>query len=160
MFRVVTPPIIRSTYNCNYSTWHWSNRLCYLPLSWRSWSSNSTMTAEGSRDGLTSARCYNYSYKCSWWWVELPLETYWAVYRNIINCIQSHLVGQLLTPFPNVMKFAVYLGNSLNAFTSIRDSCSCLKTRHYTIIQLWLLNYCTVFMNNKLCRTAIKSLVI
>ena len=25
MFRVVTPPIIRSTYNCNYSIWHWSN---------------------------------------------------------------------------------------------------------------------------------------
>jgi len=23
--RVVTPPIIRSTYNCNYSIWHWSN---------------------------------------------------------------------------------------------------------------------------------------
>jgi len=34
MFRVVTPPIVRSTYNCNYSIWHWSNRLCYLPL-WR-----------------------------------------------------------------------------------------------------------------------------
>ena len=25
MFRVVTPPIIRSTYNCNYSIWHWSD---------------------------------------------------------------------------------------------------------------------------------------
>ena len=25
MFRVVTPPIIRSTYNRNYSIWHWSN---------------------------------------------------------------------------------------------------------------------------------------
>ena len=37
MFRVVTPPIIRSTYNCNYSIWHWSNRHCYLPLAWRSW---------------------------------------------------------------------------------------------------------------------------
>jgi hypothetical protein len=23
MFRMVTPPIIRSTYNCNYSIWHW-----------------------------------------------------------------------------------------------------------------------------------------
>jgi hypothetical protein len=23
MFRVLTPPIIRSTYNCNYSIWHW-----------------------------------------------------------------------------------------------------------------------------------------
>jgi len=37
MFRVLTPPIIRSTYNCNYSIWHWSNRLWYLPLSWRIW---------------------------------------------------------------------------------------------------------------------------
>jgi len=25
MFRVVTPPIVRSTYNCNYSIWHWPN---------------------------------------------------------------------------------------------------------------------------------------
>jgi hypothetical protein len=25
MFRVVIPPIIRSTYNCNYGIWHWSN---------------------------------------------------------------------------------------------------------------------------------------
>jgi len=25
MFRVGTPPIIRSIYNCNYSIWHWSN---------------------------------------------------------------------------------------------------------------------------------------
>ena len=25
MYRVVIPPIIRSTYNCNYSIWHWSN---------------------------------------------------------------------------------------------------------------------------------------
>jgi len=32
MFRVVTPPIIRSTYNRNYSIRHWSNRLCSLPL--------------------------------------------------------------------------------------------------------------------------------
>ena len=43
MFRVVTPPIIRSTYNCNYSIWHSSNRLCYLLLSWRS-SSKFTLT--------------------------------------------------------------------------------------------------------------------
>ena len=37
MFRVVFPPIIRSTYNCIYSIWHWSDRNCYLLLSWRSW---------------------------------------------------------------------------------------------------------------------------
>jgi len=39
MFRVVTSHIIRNTYNCNYSIWHWSNRLCYSPLWWRSWNS-------------------------------------------------------------------------------------------------------------------------
>ena len=95
MFWVVIPPIIRSTYNCNYSIWHWSNRLRYLPLSWSG--SNCSMTAEGSRDGLTSARCRDYSYMCSWWWVESPPKTCRAVYRNIIDCTWSHLVGQLLT---------------------------------------------------------------
>jgi hypothetical protein len=35
MFQGVTPPILRSTYNCNYSIWHFSNCLCYLLLSWR-----------------------------------------------------------------------------------------------------------------------------
>jgi len=44
MFRVVTPPNIRSTHNCNYSTWPWStleNAVCvksakderYVPVS-------------------------------------------------------------------------------------------------------------------------------
>ena len=37
MFRVVSPPIIRSTYNCIYSIWYLSNRYCYLPLLWKSW---------------------------------------------------------------------------------------------------------------------------
>jgi len=59
--------------------------------------SNFSIITEGSRDGLTSSRCCNYSYMCSWWWVELPPETCRAVYRNIINCTWSHLVGQLLT---------------------------------------------------------------
>jgi len=66
-----TPPIIRSTYNCNYSISHWTNRLCYLLLS----CSSCFTTTESSRDGLTSARCCNYNYMCSWWWVELPPET-------------------------------------------------------------------------------------
>ena len=44
MFRLVTPPIIRSTYNCNYGIWHWPNRLYCLPL-----------TAEGSGDGVSKA---------------------------------------------------------------------------------------------------------
>jgi len=41
LFRLVIPPIIRSTYNCNYSIWHWSKHLCYLLLSLRSWNCSS-----------------------------------------------------------------------------------------------------------------------
>jgi hypothetical protein len=40
-----------------------------------------------SRYGLTSARCCNYSYMCSWWLVKSPPKTCRAVYRNIIHCI-------------------------------------------------------------------------
>jgi len=76
-FRVITPPIIKSTHNCNHSIWHWSKRLRYLPLSWSSWNSwnSCSTTADVSGDVLTSARCCDYSYVCSWWWVELSPET-------------------------------------------------------------------------------------
>jgi hypothetical protein len=37
MFRVVPPPIIRSTYKCIYSVWYLSHRYRYLPLSWKGW---------------------------------------------------------------------------------------------------------------------------
>jgi len=62
MFWVVPPPTIRNAYNCI---------------------SNSSAIAEGSSNGLTVARCCNYSCMCSWWWVEVPPETCRAVYRNI-----------------------------------------------------------------------------
>jgi hypothetical protein len=81
--RVVNPPIIRSTYNCNYSIWHWSNRLCYLPLWWRSW--NAVPTSPPWRIWPVPGTVI--SYMCSWWWVEIPPETCRAVYRNIINCM-------------------------------------------------------------------------
>ena len=32
MFRVVSPPIITSAYNCIYSIWYLSHRYCYLSL--------------------------------------------------------------------------------------------------------------------------------
>jgi hypothetical protein len=32
VFWVVTPPIIRSKYNCNYIIWHWSECICCLAL--------------------------------------------------------------------------------------------------------------------------------
>jgi len=34
MFRMVSPPIIRSSYHCIYSTWHYWDRYCYLSWSW------------------------------------------------------------------------------------------------------------------------------
>jgi len=37
VYRVVPPPIIRSTNNCIYSIWYLSHPYCYLPLSWKSW---------------------------------------------------------------------------------------------------------------------------
>ena len=36
VFRVVSPPIIRSTHNCIYSIWYLSNRYCCMPLLWKS----------------------------------------------------------------------------------------------------------------------------
>ena len=49
MFRVLLPPIIRSTYNCIYSIWYLSHCYCYLPL------------AAGSSNGVTNTRCCRYS---------------------------------------------------------------------------------------------------
>ena len=37
VFRVVSPPNIRSTHSCIYSIWYLSNHYCYLPLLWMSW---------------------------------------------------------------------------------------------------------------------------
>jgi len=62
------------------------NPVCYHPLSLLS--SNSTTTADGS-----NARSCNYSCTSSWWWVSTP-ETCRAVYRCVINWMQSHLVGK------------------------------------------------------------------
>ena len=87
MFRVVSPPIIRSTHNCIYSIWHLSNCNCYLSLSWMSWNSSKSSTiAAGSSYGLTSTRCCRYSCMYSWWWVEIPPETCRAVFM-LIPCI-------------------------------------------------------------------------
>jgi len=41
--------------NRNYNIWHWSNRICYHPLT----------SADGSKYGSTSARSSNYGLKCS-----------------------------------------------------------------------------------------------
>ena len=81
MFRVLTP-IIRSLYSCNYSFWHWSTAM------------NISSSVFYSLQSINTRSC-NYSCMSSWWWVSTP-ETCRAAYRNVINRIQSHLVGQLL----------------------------------------------------------------
>jgi hypothetical protein len=53
MFRVVPPPIIRSTYTCIYSIWYLLHCYCYLPL------------ATGSGNRVTNTRCCIYSCTCS-----------------------------------------------------------------------------------------------
>ena len=65
MFRVLTP-IIRSSYSCNYSFWHWSTGPTIIRSRWvsnlqlyelprynrsRCWLGNSTTRADGSRPG-------------------------------------------------------------------------------------------------------------
>ena len=37
--------------NCNYNIWHWSNRICYRPLTWRSrnYGSDSSTSSHGSK---------------------------------------------------------------------------------------------------------------
>jgi len=77
MFRVVTSPIIRSIYNRNYSIWHLSNGLCYLPLSRKE-----AETVEPVPDAVItviSAPDDGWSYH--------PKHVEQEVYRNIIKCI-------------------------------------------------------------------------
>jgi hypothetical protein len=79
MFRVLTPPIIRSANNCIGSIWYLSHRYCYLPL------------AEGSSNGVTNTSRCRYSCMRSWWWEEVPPETCRAVSRynklcNVASC--------------------------------------------------------------------------
>jgi hypothetical protein len=74
MFWAVTPPIIRSTYKFNYSNWHWPNfGKCGV------WS-------QLKMRGMDRTVCGTFRF---------TTRNMWS--RNIINCTQSHLVGQLLT---------------------------------------------------------------
>ena len=52
------------TQNRNCNIWHWSNRVCYCPLTWRS-RNDSPTSADGSKHCSTSARCCNYGFECA-----------------------------------------------------------------------------------------------
>jgi len=75
MFRVVTPPITRSTCNCNQSIWHWSNRLCYLPLWWRSWNFQPPLWRSWNFQLPLWWRSWNFQLPLWWrsWNFQLPL---------------------------------------------------------------------------------------
>ena len=99
-FRVVPPPIIRSTNNCIYSIWYLSDRYCYLPL-----------IAAGSSNGLTDTRCCRYSCLCSWWWVVVPPETCRAVsgWNKLCNVASCWIyIGTITHYFPKRLDTVVW----------------------------------------------------
>jgi hypothetical protein len=58
--------------------------------------SNFSTIAEGSRDGLTSARCCNYSYMCSyngWSYHPKHVEQFTEIYMNIYDIIYLTAIG-------------------------------------------------------------------
>jgi hypothetical protein len=84
---------------------------------------------KGNRNGLTSAKCCDYSYVCSWWWVELPLETCtasslqkyiklyivascWTIIHSPYQCFSIVRPGSNRTSVI-VPKFEIYLGNRM-----------------------------------------------
>jgi len=80
MFRVVTPPIIRSTYNCNHSTWHGQTVSATIRCGGEvGTSSNLSTTADSSRDGLTVPGAV-------FTVISAPDDGCRAIYRNLINC--------------------------------------------------------------------------
>jgi len=82
MFRMVSPPIIRSSYHCTYSIWHYWDRYCYLSWTWLDGNCSHLVTfATDGSNGLINARYCRYSDMSSWWWEEIPSETCTAVYR-------------------------------------------------------------------------------
>ena len=116
MFRLVSPPIIRSANNCICSIWYLLHRCCYLLLSWRvetglsvlccvvgsayatynttqhtQTSFNTSTIAAGSSNRVTNTRWCRYSCLRSWWWVVIPPKTCNAFSRynklcNVASC--------------------------------------------------------------------------
>ena len=76
--------------NCNYNIWHWSNRICYLPMSWRS------RTPPRQRKVANTVRPVPDAvitvYVCSWWWVKVSPETCRAVCRNRKKTVYSRIL--------------------------------------------------------------------
>ena len=105
MFRAPPRPS-SGAYNCTRSLWfyRWSGAVgALLGVVWQTCSSNFSTITEGSRDGLTSARCCNYGCMCSWWWVELPPETCRAVGTAVPTSPPWRKVAETVWPVPDAV---------------------------------------------------------
>ena len=113
--------------------------LCSFPFLWRWMAFHKTFHSLQ----LTTATSCNYSCTRCWWWVSTP-ETYRAAYRNVINWIQSHLVGQLLNSRGGCP-------STLRSVCSCTCSCKwCIKIKNQCG-----LSFCRVPLLIRLCTTVI-----
>ena len=79
--------------NCNYNIWHWSNRICYCPLTWKS--QNSILTPPRQRMVANTVRpvpdVVITVWKCFWWWMKVSSETCRAVCRKYNETLHSRI---------------------------------------------------------------------
>jgi hypothetical protein len=109
MFRVVTPPIIRSTYNCNYSIWRWSNfGKCSVWSQLKMRGMDFTVSAifrdctiaEDSRDGsipLLNSFMWLFDQLCHQSEVKLVTGRYYGFRQDCTNPGRLHCVSWRLT---------------------------------------------------------------
>ena len=70
--------------NCNYNIWHWSNRICYRLLTWRSRTVANTVRAVP--DVVITV------WVCSCWWMRVSSETCRAVCRKCNKTVYSRIL--------------------------------------------------------------------
>ena len=85
-FRRYPHPSSGAHSSCNY-IWHWSNRICYRPLTWRSRSCSSDPPLQRTVAKMVRPMpdVVNTVWMCSWWWyhpknVELSAENIIKLY--------------------------------------------------------------------------------
>jgi hypothetical protein len=88
MFRVVTPPIIRSAYNCIYSIWYLSHRYRYLRCRGRV-GTGFVEELEQIPDAVDTVVC---AFGDGWWYHPKHVDQF----SDKINRVTLHLVGYRL----------------------------------------------------------------
>jgi hypothetical protein len=94
--------------------------------------SNSSTIAADTSDGVTNTRCCRYSCMRSWWWVEVPPETFREVSRFNKLC--------------NVASRWIYIGILLGAHPILYISRIRVKTGQYS----WEKNFCALHCCKKI----------